>query len=155
MSKPANNQLPTTNNQIHEFPTSLNLRLDWSELDLFGHINNVMFFKYIQASRVNYWETIGLTVMYEETQIGPMLVSTGCQFRKQLHYPGNITVRTRMSFIKTTSFGLQHKIYNDNDELCAEAEDAIVIFDFNKHEKSPFPEKFRLAAEKLENKSFR
>jgi len=37
------------------FPSKLPIRIDWSEMDLFGHVNNVMYFKYIQASRVNYW----------------------------------------------------------------------------------------------------
>lgn len=36
--------------------TELNLRIDWSELDLFGHVNNVMYAKYMQASRVHFME---------------------------------------------------------------------------------------------------
>jgi acyl-CoA thioester hydrolase len=31
-----------------QFPVKLQLRLDWSELDYFGHVNNVSFFKYIR-----------------------------------------------------------------------------------------------------------
>lgn len=39
---------------MDNYNTSLELRIDWSEMDLFGHVNNVAFFKYVQASRVNY-----------------------------------------------------------------------------------------------------
>ncbi len=53
MNEQEKNQPATTD--IH-FPSKLNIRLDWSEMDMFGHINNVMFFKFMQASRVNYWE---------------------------------------------------------------------------------------------------
>lgn len=28
--------------------TNISLRIDWSELDAFGHINNVMIMKYVQ-----------------------------------------------------------------------------------------------------------
>ena len=48
------------------FPFTLQLRLDWSEMDLFGHINNVSYFKYIQASRVHYWEQSGISKLFEE-----------------------------------------------------------------------------------------
>ncbi len=40
--------------------TNISLRIDWSELDVFGHVNNVAFNKYAQAARLNYVDTIGL-----------------------------------------------------------------------------------------------
>jgi acyl-CoA thioester hydrolase len=134
------------------FPVKLPLRIDWSEMDIFGHVNNVAYFKYIQASRVNYWEIAGLSGAFEETKIGPVLVSTGCQFRKPLFYPGQIIIQARLSFIKTTSFGLQHRIINELGELVAEAEDVVVVFDFNKNEKMPLPEWFRARLEELEGR---
>ena len=46
-------------------PIILTLRVDWSEMDLFGHINNVMYAKYIQSARVNFVEKIGIMKMLE------------------------------------------------------------------------------------------
>ena len=134
----------------HHFPLKLNLRLDWSEMDMYGHINNVMFFKFIQASRVNFWEKIGLETGYYKDKIGPILVSTGCQFKQPLFYPGKITVETRVEFIKTTSTGLHHRILNDKNELSAEGHDVIVLFDFAKNEKVHIPNELREAMEKLD-----
>ncbi|HTA28638.1 MAG TPA: thioesterase family protein [Bacteroidia bacterium] len=138
--------------QAHHFPVKLHLRLDWSEMDTFGHINNVQFFKYIQASRVNYWEHIGLMNRYFVEKIGPILVSTGCQFKQPLFYPDNITVEVQVEFIKTTSIGLHHRIMNGKNELCAEAHDVIVLFNFEKNEKVPIPAELRTAMEKAEEK---
>ncbi len=42
------------------FPLKLRLRIDWSEIDLFGHVNNVATLKYVQAARVNCLEALGL-----------------------------------------------------------------------------------------------
>jgi acyl-CoA thioester hydrolase len=99
-----------TQTHTYYFPIKLQLRLDWSEMDLFGHINNVMFFKYVQASRVNFWEQIGLMSDYYKDKIGPILVSSGCQWQKPLFYPDNIAIEVRVEFIKTTSIGLHHRI---------------------------------------------
>lgn len=139
---------------MHHFPVKLQLRLDWSEMDLFGHINNVSYFKYIQAARVNYWEVTGLAATFNETKIGPILLSTGCQFMRPLHYPGQIVVESRMEFMKSTSFGLHHSIISEQGEIAAEAHDVIVNFDFNKNEKTAISREFRAAAEKIEGKSF-
>jgi len=139
---------------MNEFPVSLQLRIDWSELDLFGHVNNVMFMKYVQAARVNYWETIGLYQEFLKTKQGPMLASVNCQFRRPLFYPGTVTIRTRMEFIKNTSFGFHHELLDNKGEVAAEAHDVMVSFDFNKNEKIPFPEELKKAVEKLEGKMF-
>ena len=136
------------------FPVQLELRIDWSELDLFGHVNNVAFFKYIQASRVNYWDLIGLSKMFHETRVGPMLVSAGCNFKRPLFYPEKIIVQARMDFIRNTSFGFLHRLLNEKGEIAAEAKDVMVMYDFNKEEKVPFPEALRLEAEKLEGRKF-
>ncbi len=130
-----------------KFTTKLALRIDWSEMDLFGHVNNVAFMKYIQAARVNYWEKAGIIQMYAETKKGPMLASTGCTFLKPLHYPGNIIIQTTLEFIKTTSFGLHHQILNEKNEICAEAHDVVVFFDFNLNTKMEIPAVIRAAIE--------
>jgi acyl-CoA thioester hydrolase len=135
---------------MHHFPTKLPLRIDWSEMDLFGHVNNVAYFKYIQAGRVNYWEISMLSGIFDERKTGPILLSTGCQFIKPLHYPGNIVVESRIEFIKTTSFGIHHRILNEDNEIAAEAHDVIVMYDFNKNEKIPVSEEFRKAVERIE-----
>ncbi len=136
------------------FPVSLPLRIDWSELDLFGHVNNVAFLKYVQAARVNYWKRIRLYQSFLKTKTGPMLASTHCDFKKPLFYPGNVVVRTRVEFIKNTSFVFHHQILNGNGEIAAEAHDVMVMFDFLKNEKVQFPAELRKIVEELEKRTF-
>jgi acyl-CoA thioester hydrolase len=139
---------------MYLFPVKLPLRIDWSEMDMFGHVNNVSYFKYIQASRVNYWETFALMQIFEEDKIGPILLSTSCNFMKPLYYPGNIMIQASVEFIKNTSFGVYHQILNGQGEVAAEAHDVIVMFDFKKNEKIVFPEHFRKRVEELEGRGY-
>jgi acyl-CoA thioester hydrolase len=136
------------------FPVKLELRIDWSELDYFGHVNNVSFFKYIQASRVNYWDQIGLTQSHLETKIGPMLASCKCDFKLPLFFPGQVQIFSRVDYIKNTSFSICHKILNHKGEIAAKAVDIMVMYDFNKNEKVPFPQALKDKIEALEGRSF-
>jgi acyl-CoA thioester hydrolase len=133
-----------------KFPLKLNLRLDWSEMDLFGHINNVAYFKYIQAARVNYWETMGLSKMFEETRKGPILASSAIDFRKPLHYPGNIVVQSGIDTVGESSFLILHQILNEKKEVCAEGRDVVVLFDFNQNKKMAVPEEIRKMIDAME-----
>jgi acyl-CoA thioester hydrolase len=137
-----------------EHSTSLLLRIDWSELDIFGHVNNISFFKYIQAARVNYWEQIGLNQSHKQTNIGPMLASCKCDFKSPLFFPGTVTIHSRVDFIKTTSFGISHQLFDQNGQLVAEALDIIVLFDFNENKKQEISTELRTVIETLEGRHF-
>jgi acyl-CoA thioester hydrolase len=137
-----------------DYKVRLPLRIDWSEMDLFGHVNNVAYFKYIQASRVNYWELTGLAASFDKTRIGPILLSTSCKFIQPLFYPGNIVVAASMQFIKNTSFGIHHCIMNEDGEIAAEAHDVIVNFDFNKNQKVPITDAFHETVARIEGKKY-
>jgi acyl-CoA thioester hydrolase len=121
----------------------LELRIDWSEIDLFGHVNNLSILKYVQAARVNYLEAIGLMPSISANHIGPTLVSATCQFRKMLFYPGNVTVYSKVDLIKNTSFRILHEIVDDRNEIAAEAQDIIVLFDFGKNTKRVIPDEIK------------
>ena len=124
-------------------PIILTLRVDWSEMDLFGHINNVMYAKYAQSARVNFVEAIGIMKMLEEEKVGFMLASSALEYKKPLFYPDSIRIETTVSFIKTTSFGLQHQIFNGQNELSTIGNDILVMYDFNINQKVPVPERIR------------
>lgn len=134
----------------HTNSVTLELRIDWSELDYFGHVNNVAFFKYIQAARVNYWEAIGLSAYHVEKNIGPMLVSCQCDFKKPLFFPGQVYIESRIHFIKTTSFSIEHTLFNADNEVVAEAKDIIVLFDYNHQVKFAIPDSLKLAIADLD-----
>lgn len=127
----------------------LKIRLDWSEMDMFQHINNVSYFKFAQANRINILEIVGLQKSFADTGVGPTLAHTECDFKKELTYPGNVFVRSSIKEIRNTSFVIQHQFFNDNDVLCATAMDVIVVYDYKNGQKHSIPEDIRERLEKL------
>lgn len=128
------------------------LRIDWSDLDMFGHVNNISILRFVQSARVNYWELAGIAEMFAIEGKGPMLLSTGCQFKRPLFYPGSVVVFSGIEFIKNTSFGIEHKLFDAEGNLVAEARDIMVMYDFRKSEKIPFPDLLRMKVEQLEER---
>lgn len=123
--------------------THLTLRIDWSELDVFGHVNNVMFMKYVQAARLHYVEQISLMELYRKENIGFMVAETNCRFKKPLHFPGHVHLITKQTSTANTSFVLEHHIMDDDKETVAIATDALVVYDFAKHVKCLIPPAIR------------
>ena len=132
---------------LDSYKLSLDLRIDWSELDIYNHVNNVAFMKYMQSGRVNFWQATDLARYHTETNKGPMLVSTHCDFKKQLTFPGNIVVKTKIAHIGNSSFSLEHIILNEANEVCAVGKDVAVCYDFNIGETFLIPDWLRLKME--------
>lgn len=129
--------------ELNEYPLEIELRIDWSDLDVYEHVNNVNIIRYLQSARVNIWEKSGLYQSYKKTNRGPMLVSSKVDFKKSLFYPGTITIKSRVGYIKGSSFSLEHLILNAQGEVCIQAQDIAVFFDFNTEKTYQIPENFR------------
>ena len=123
--------------------TSLDLRIDWSDLDAFRHVNNLAILRYAQSARVHWMESLGLMQSQAEEGIGAVLASTNVQFRKQLFYPGEVTVETRLDLVKNTSFHLRHRILDAQGGLVAESHDVLVMIDFRSNAKLGIPPALR------------
>ena len=104
-------------------------RIDCSDLDLLGHVNNIAFSRFFQAARVEYCGHIGLNV-YQGMTTGPILAASRVQFIAQLFFPGDVRILTCIKKTGGTSIVLEHALYDDNGTLCAFAEDVVVRFDF-------------------------
>ena len=126
-----------------EHKLTLTLRIDWSDLDMYEHVNNISIMRYFQSARVQFWERGGWVQSYQDTKIGHILVSTKCDFKKALFYPGNVEIVTCVNFIKNSSFGLQHQLFDGQGQLCAESQDVGVCYDFNKERAMPIPQELR------------
>ncbi|MBR2625489.1 MAG: acyl-CoA thioesterase [Lentisphaeria bacterium] len=120
----------------------LKLRIDWGDMDLLGHVNNVSIIRYLQAGRVMFMEKIGLPA-YAGMKTGPIEAATEIQFRKQLYFPGNVEVRTGVREVKNTSIILEHEVYDDAGDLAVSGMEVIVHFDFTNQCKIPLTDELR------------
>ena len=117
-------------------------RIDWSDLDLLGHVNNIAFSRFFQAARVEYCEHIGMNV-YPGMKTGPILAASRVQFTAQLFFPGSVRILTRIRKAGGTSIVLEHALFDDKGTMCAFSEDVVVRYDFEAKTKIPLGDEVR------------
>lgn len=110
---------------------------------MYRHVNNLSFMRFMQSGRVHLWEATGLHNMYVEENKGAMLVSTHCDFKNPLHYPGNALIKTRVAEVGNKSFKIEHHILDDQNKLCAVGKDVSVFYDFSENKTIPIPDDLR------------
>mgnify|MGYP003382251118 CR=1 FL=1 len=128
---------------------SLDIPVAWGEQDLFGHVNNVVYFRYFESVRMVFLERIGVLRSHTEEQIGVILASTTCDFLKPVVWPQRLTVRAGCSRIGTTSFTMDYLITDEADEPVAKGTSVQVMYDYRGSRKVPVPLSIRNAITQL------
>jgi len=125
----------------------IKIKIDWSDMDLFGHVNNVAYFKYIQTARVNFCDKAQINTSDVSNKKSFAVAECTCDFKKPLFYPDEIKIESNVTWIKSSSFQIQHVILNSKNEICTFAKDVIVLFDYELHRKVIISEKQKLFLE--------
>ncbi|MGE5468891.1 MAG: acyl-CoA thioesterase [Ignavibacteria bacterium] len=76
----------------------------WGDMDALGHVNNTVYFRYMEQARVEWLDALGfdLGAVHDE---GVVIVNASCTFLLPLTYPGDVEVR--MFFDKPGRSSLQ------------------------------------------------
>jgi acyl-CoA thioester hydrolase len=74
----------------------------WGDMDAMGHVNNTLYFRYLEIARIDWMRRIGAEPARDGE--GPVIVNAFCNFHKQLEYPGDIVVKMYVSDPGRSSF---------------------------------------------------
>ena len=79
---------------------------------MFGHVNNTVFFRWFESARIAYLDRIGLSRLMAGEQIGPILASITCNYRRQLTFPDTVEIGSRITRIGRTSMTMIHALHS-------------------------------------------
>jgi acyl-CoA thioester hydrolase len=140
---------------LAKYPITIALPVFWGDQDVFGHVNNNAYFRWFESARIALSQRIGLIDLFRTEQIGPILASVACDYRRQITFPDTIHAAIRVARIGRTSMGLEHAIVSQSQQaVAAEGISTIVVFDFRANKPYPVPPSLRQAIEALHGRTF-
>jgi acyl-CoA thioester hydrolase len=92
----------------HKLVHVTRMPIRWGDMDAMGHVNNTVYFRYIEQARISWFEAIDCAP--DPQGEGPVIVNAHCSFLKQLKYPGEIEVSTLIESPGRSSFEMTHEI---------------------------------------------
>jgi acyl-CoA thioester hydrolase len=137
---------------LADYPVQTPVTVQWCDQDAFGHVNNTIFFRWFEIGRIDYFTRIDM--MHDATGAGrgPILAAVACNFRRQVTFPDEVYVGTRVSKIGTSSLVIDHAIASARlGALVADGTSTVVNFDYNAGKSAPVPDELRRAIEAVES----
>src|SRR5438128_9386623 len=113
------------------FPVVIDLSIYWGEMDAYRHVNNTVYFRYFENSRLEYLGRLDWFSFEEETGIGPILAATQARFRRPLTFPDTISVGARVVRIDSDRLHLEHLIVSHaQNAVVTEGQATLVTFHY-------------------------
>ncbi|CAL9274048.1 MULTISPECIES: acyl-CoA thioesterase [Streptomyces] len=99
--------------------------LRWADMDAYGHVNNVVFLRYLEEARIDF-----LFRPEKDFQQGSVVARHEIDYKRQLvhrHHP--VDIELWVTEIRAAAFTLAYEV-KDGDEIYVRASTVIVPFDF-------------------------
>ncbi|MEO8250298.1 MAG: acyl-CoA thioesterase [Burkholderiales bacterium] len=67
----------------------------WGDMDAMGHVNNAVYFKYLESARIDWLRSVGREP--DASGEGIVIANAFCNFYRQLEYPNEVLLKTFIS----------------------------------------------------------
>lgn len=135
-------------------PLSISLPVQWGDQDAFGHVNNVVHFRWMESARIAYFAALEVGNLMTNQGVGPILASIKCDYRRQLLFPDTVQITARITRIGRSSLSMVHQIFSMQQQaLVAEGDSTIVMFDYTTQQPTPVPDNIRARIDALEGRT--
>jgi len=121
----------------------MTIPIRWGDMDAMGHVNNTLYFRYMEIVRLEWLYSIGATK--DEQGDGPVIVNAFCNFIRQLEYPGDVLAKHYVASPGRTSFEAYITLERADEPgvLYATGGATTVWIDFPQQKSVPLPEWLR------------
>ena len=115
----------------------------WGDMDAMNHVNNAVYFRYMETIRIAWFDALGLELSVEVP--GPVIINATCTFVSQFTYPGTIEARHYVGEFGRTSVETWIELARIEapDVVCAHGSARIVWADMKTQRSAPIPEDVR------------
>lgn len=126
---------------VFKYRTDIEMR--FTDLDMMGHVNNAMYFTYMEMARTKYWQQ---TIQWDWKKTGVVIGKAGINYMKPIHLGDKVSIYVRTSRIGNTSFDLEYvivKTYNGKEVVCSKGKTVCVVYDYSTKSPIAIPQRER------------
>lgn len=135
------------------YPSIVELKVQWGDMDAAQHVNNIIYLRWFETARINYFNQLGAMSFRGGEGIGPILAETFCKYKLPVTYPDTISVAARIlpETMDEFSYQMQHIVVSHRHQrIAAEGHARLVCYDYQALKKVPIPPELRAKILELE-----
>lgn len=129
--------------ELNKYPVIQQFEVLWGHMDAARHVNNIIYLKWAETTRIEYFREIGMDISFAGGGVGPILGWQDCKYIFPLTYPDTAICGARTKEIKQDRFIMECAIYSKNHErIVAISEQSIIPYSYEKLRKDDMPKEW-------------
>jgi acyl-CoA thioester hydrolase len=126
-----------------KFVYEMRFPVRWGDMDAMGHVNNTVYFRYMETARIDWLISEGLDPAPHGQ--GPVIANAFCNFYRQFEYPAQVLLKLFVSDPARTTFETWCTLEREDrpGEICAAGGATIIWVDFPLQKAVGLPEHVR------------
>jgi len=135
---------------LENYSIILDQRVAWGDMDAYGHVNNTIYYRYMESARILYFDALNI---FDE-DIFTVVSSNQCRYLKPLFYPDILKIGVRVEELRNSAMRMSYILWSDTQkDIMALGESVIVCVDKITMKKKSMPDNVRLKIREIELKS--
>lgn len=120
-----------------QYPIHTAINVAWGEMDALQHVNNVVYFRYFETARIDFFNQIGLLADLKITQVGPVISENQARYKRPVTFPDTLLVGVSISDIKADRFLMHYHVYSQSQQAVTTIGSSLVVmFNFKTGQKA-------------------
>lgn len=133
---------------LNQYPVIHEQKVAWGDMDAFGHVNNVMYYRYIESARIAYFDCLNIL----KQDVYTVVASNQCTYLKPVFYPDILKVAVRVDELRNSAMRMHYVLYSETQQAVVATGEAVVVFvDKINMKKTSIPEQVRAQILNLEH----
>lgn len=124
------------------FTFSIAIDIRFSEVDMFGHMNNVASFAYFEEARIKYMMHLGIFTDLSADQV-PVVGDLQCDYHKQVYFGETLTLFVKVNSVGNSSMDIHYMGVKPNREIAITGRGVIINMDKSTGRSAPIPEQYK------------
>ena len=134
-----------------DFKVFTEFEVHWGDMDAARHVNNLVYLKWSETLRIDYFDQIGIDTEFDASEIGPILGWQDCKYIYPITYPDRVWVGLRTSELQEDRFILECAVFSvAEDKLASISHHTVIPYDYGELKKAAMPESWISAIKALE-----
>ena len=126
---------------MEQYPIHTKINVAWGEMDALQHVNNVVYFRYFETARIDFFNQVNLLEDLQTTGVGPVISENNARYKRPVTFPDTVLVGVTISDIQADRFMMHYTVFSQQQNaITSIGSSQVVMFNFKTGKKATLNE---------------
>ena len=108
---------------LSDYPVIYEQSVAWGDMDAFGHVNNVMYYRYIESARIRYMDELNIF----QQDVYTVVASNQCKYIRPVFYPDQLKIGVRVEEMRNSALRMNYLLWSETQQMVVALSEAVIV----------------------------